>query len=220
MYVPAAYRPPERGWVLNTIRAYPLALLVSGTADVPFATHLLAVPAFDDADGGPLEGRRLLGHLNRANPHWRGLADGGRALLVFSGPHSYVSPTVYGVTPAAPTWNYVSVHVRGRVRPIHDPESTSDVVRRTAACCEARFGNGWQQAGSLEYFAGLLPGVGAFELVIEEAEGMFKLSQDQTPALRDRVLAAFEGSPATHPHELARLMRELREPAGEPGEAR
>jgi transcriptional regulator len=215
VYVPTIYRPPEPGWVLDAIRANPLATLVSeagGAGEVPFATHLLAIPAWeDDPADGSLVGLTVLGHLNRDNPHWSALSDGGRALLVFTGPSSYVSPTVYDVTPAAPTWDFVSVHVRGTVRLIEAGDATMDVVRRGVAFCERHFGNGWRDEGSVEYFAKILPGVGAFELVVEAVDGMFKLSQEQSPALRERVLDAFERGPTTQRRELARLMRGLPE---------
>ncbi|MFC6094871.1 FMN-binding negative transcriptional regulator [Saccharothrix lopnurensis] len=214
MYVPTTYRPPEPGWVLDVVRSHPLALLVSGGGgdEVPFATHLPAIPADQDGPAdGSLVGRTVLGHLNRENPHWSALTDGGRALLVFTGPGSYVSPTVYGVTPAAPTWDFVSVHVRGTVRLVRDRDATLDVVRRTVAFCEERFGDGWQDRDSVGYFDRILPGVGAFELVVEAVDGMFKLSQEQSPALRERVLDAFERGPTTQRRELARLMRGLPE---------
>jgi transcriptional regulator len=210
VYVPQIYRPPERRWALDAVRDHPLALVASSGPEVPFATHALVVPAFDDdPEDGELVGSTLLGHLNRANPHWSALVDGGEVLAVFTGPHSYVSPAVYETSPAAPTWDFVAVHVRGRVRLLVDPEDTRRVVRRAARLCEERFGRGWRADTSFGYFDRLLPGVGAFELLVTAADAMFKLSQEQPPQVRERVLSAFDGSRSAHGQELAALMHGL-----------
>jgi transcriptional regulator len=213
VYVPTTYRPPDPAWVLDTVREHPLALLVSEGDRVPHATHLLALPPSGEAP--ELVGQTLLGHMNRANPHWSALVDGGAALLVYTGPNGYVSPTVYGVTPAAPTWDFVSVHVRGTVRKIDRGEPTMAVVQRTVEFCERHFGAGWRYDDSLDYFRKILPGVGAFALEVTAVDGMFKLSQEQEPPLRRRVADSFACHPSTGQQSLAGLMRRLPASQGE-----
>src|SRR5687767_1479052 len=98
MFVPPFYREPDASWMVDLVRGNPLALAVTNgdPQEGPFATHLPVI--FDpEASGdvqGELVGATLLGHLNRANPHWSALQDGELVLLTFTGPHSYVSPTV------------------------------------------------------------------------------------------------------------------------------
>src|SRR3546814_11682458 len=93
------------------MRDCPFATLVTTFEGAPFATHL---PLLHEAEGGPHG--RIVGHMARQNPQWRGFADGGEALIVFHGPHAYVSPTWYERQPAVPTWNYPTVHASGRDR--------------------------------------------------------------------------------------------------------
>ncbi len=203
MFVPDSYRPPDQAWMADVIREHALALLITVGPDGPLATHVPTILDGDPpADG--LAGVRVLGHMNRANPHWRALE--GPALLVYQGPQGYVSPTIYDTTPAAPTWNFTAVHLRGRLEPIDDRAATLDVVRRTAATLERELGDGWDQSDSLGYFDQLLPGVGAFAITVDTAEGMFKLSQEQQPAVRDRVACSFAGSDRGSHRQLADLM--------------
>jgi transcriptional regulator len=213
MFVPELYRPPGPRWTGDLVRGFPLAVLVTSGPERPFATHLPTLLAEDldggEPAGGDLAGGRIYGHLNRANPHWAALAPGLPATLIFQGPNGYVSPTVYRVTPAAPTWNFTAVHLHGTVQPIHDPAQTMRIVRATVRALECRHGTGWDPNGSADYFRTLLPGVGAFALDIESADGMFKLSQEQPPEIRRRTGAAFSASERGLHQELAALMNRL-----------
>jgi transcriptional regulator len=210
MYVPSQYRAPDSSWMLDLLCRNPLALMVTnGEPETgPHATHLPVIPDRGPAAEWPadLAGATLLGHMNRANPHWRALADWSTVLLVFTGPHAYVSPTVYQVTPAAPTWNFTSVHVHGRIRRIESRAETLDVIRATVSCFEREFGNGWDMSGSIDYFQKILPGVGAFHVTVSHAEGMFKLSQEQAPEVRERVRLSFAHRESTGCREAASLM--------------
>ncbi|MER5779558.1 FMN-binding negative transcriptional regulator [Streptomyces sp. NPDC002039] len=213
MFVPAFYRQPETSWMVDLIRNNPLALMVANSAgqDAPFATHLPVIPD-PDADGPwapDLSGAILLGHMNRANPHWRAMETGDSALLAFTGPHAYVSPTVYERSPAAPTWNFTSVHVRGSIVKIEDTEETLHVVKSTVRAFEKDFGADWDMEESLGYFRQILPGVGAFRLTVSGADGMFKLSQEQEPEVRDRVRRDFGRRDCGRHRETAALMGRL-----------
>jgi len=211
MYVPAIYRAPDPSWIVDLIRGHPLALLTSNGDGAPNATHVpVILPDQDRAESAGLDGITLLGHMNRSNPHWSALADGMTVLLVFHGPQSYVSPVVYGVTPASPTWDFTAVHVRGVLTTIQDRAETLAVVRSTVRTFESRFGQDWDMSTSLDYFARIVPGVGAFRITITGAEGMFKLSQEQPDGVRERVLREFAGRESDSCRGLARLMVNLR----------
>lgn len=211
MFGPAHYEG-DAAAALAVVQANPLATLTTSADPVPYATHLpIVVPEDTEKalrDGAQdLRGLRLVGHLNRANPHWSRLASGPSAgLLIFRGPNGYISPEVYGYTPAAPTWNFVSVHVRGTIRPLAAGEETLGVIRRTVRELEGRFGRGWDMTSSLGYFDRIVPAVGAFEVHVEQVDGMFKLSQEQSEQARERTTRHFAGSPDGTHRELAAWM--------------
>ncbi|MEE1808152.1 AMP-binding protein [Streptomyces sp. BE133] len=187
MFVPPMYRITDADLVHEVIRQHPLAMLASNGPTTPYTTHLPIIhePGAEQPDS--LTGFSLFGHLNRANPHWRALAGGAPATLMFTGPTSYVTPALYDTPVAAPTWNFVTVELTGDLVPLTDREETLEVVRRTAELFEQRFGRGWESERSVEYFRSIVDGVGAFRFDVVTGQAMFKLSQEKEPAIRDRV---------------------------------
>jgi transcriptional regulator len=218
MYVPKPYAVSER-WATELMRRHPLALLITNGPGHPLATHLPTIVAPEERArldaGQALVGTTVLGHLNRSNPHWASLQADAPAVLIFQGPNSYVSPTLYEVTPAAPTWNFTSVHLHGTLRAIDDREQTLQIIRWTVEAFEAEFGANWDMRASFEYFQRIVPGVGAFAFEVAAVDSMFKLSQEQPAEVRGRVERAFAARASGSPHqELAKLMRRL-EPASD-----
>ncbi|MFF8919308.1 FMN-binding negative transcriptional regulator [Streptomyces sp. NPDC015032] len=213
MFVPGQYRQPDGSWIVDLLRGNPLALFVTNgsTTDGPYATHLPVIrdPQTPDEWSDDLSGATLLGHMNRANPHWKALESGTVALLTFTGPHAYVSPTVYRTTPAAPTWNFTAVHVHGVVEQIESTEETLDVVQSTVRAFEGEFGADWDMSDSVDYFRKIVPAVGAFRFTVSRAEGMFKLSQEQKPEIRERVQQSFTQRESALHRETAELMSRL-----------
>ncbi|MEW1614247.1 MULTISPECIES: FMN-binding negative transcriptional regulator [unclassified Streptomyces] len=213
MFVPRQYREPDTSWMADLIRTNPLALLVSnGSPETgPLATHLPVIvdPAADAVPAADLAGTTLLAHMNRANPHWSAITTDSTILLTFTGPHAYVSPAVYEMTPAAPTWDFTSVHVHGTVEKIESIEETLKVVQSTVRAYESEFGHGWDMTESLGYFRKIVPAVGAFRVLVSGAEGMFKLSQEQESHVRDRVHKSFASSGCTRHRATAELMSRL-----------
>ncbi|MFI7547028.1 FMN-binding negative transcriptional regulator [Actinoplanes sp. NPDC049599] len=206
MLVPTMYQAASPGQITAVVTGHPMAVLVTNGSPVPHATHLPVIPV---ADGNIRSGSTLWGHMNRANPHWRSLDAGTAGKLVFSGPGTYVCPVLYETEPAAPTWDFAVVHLSGRIIPIAPGEPTLAVVRRTAATLEHAFGAGWDQNSSVDYFRALEPGVGAFEFVVGDVEAMFKLSQEKEPAVRQRIMDDFAGTPRNGSVQVSRLMSEL-----------
>ncbi|MEV7246031.1 FMN-binding negative transcriptional regulator [Streptomyces sp. NPDC093248] len=222
MLIPPMYRPRRAGDVVDTVRRNPLALLVSGGDRTPYATHApIVVERLDDAPGAeqPLAGATLLGHMNRTNDHWQALQDGADVLAVFQGPHAYVSPAAYDRRPAAPTWNFVTVHLRGRLEPIATGDATLDVVTTTVRELEKVAGTGWDMTASLDYFRKIQPGVRAFRVHVESVEAMFKLSQEHTPEVRRSIRDHLSANGTGLSRELSQAMWDEEFEADDPGAA-
>ena len=81
-----------------------------------------------DFSNPPAERRQLQGHMSRANPHWRLFEQDGRSLVIFAGPHAYVSPRWYDHV-NVPTWNYVAVHVYGKPRLVTDAAEMHELMK-------------------------------------------------------------------------------------------
>lgn len=109
MYVPKAFQETDRNTLFQFIRENSFALLISnGSNGIPVATHL-PIELLPDTNGQFV----LVGHLAKANPHWKLLIQDAPVLAVFSGIHSYISSSWYDHV-NVPTWNYMSVHITGR----------------------------------------------------------------------------------------------------------
>jgi len=196
------YPAPSPEQELELVRRNPFALVVSGGTP-PVATH---TPVLLPEGASALAGVTLLGHMARANPQWRSF--GPEVLVVFSGPHGYVSPTAYGYTPAVPTWNYAAAHVTGAVELIDDREETLAVVEHTVRTEEAGRDPVWDMTSSRARFAELVGGVVAFRVHVRTVRSNFKLSQDMPEEVRARIRANLRD----HDHgAVAALMVELDE---------
>src|SRR5438093_1563819 len=175
MYVPEAFDASDRAWCHALIRAESFATLVTvDEVGAPFATHL---PFLLDARRGPLG--TLLGHVARANPHWRHLAaahaSGRPVLVVVQGPHAYVSPAWYHVHPSVPTWNYVAVHAYGLPALIEDPARVKALLTTLVQTHEAGRPAPWTFESLPEaYVDGMIRGIVAFEIPIDRLEGKAK----------------------------------------------
>lgn len=176
MYVAPHFRPASTADAFAIVRDHPFGLLVSQHEGRPVATHTPMLPDGED---------HLIGHVARANPQWRSLADQA-VLAVFSGPHAHVTPTWYAAAPAVPTWDYVAAHLHGRAEVIDDADGTAAVLRRLTTAFE---GERWRFDDQPERFlAGMMKGVVAFRIRVLEVQASFKLSQNRSAADRAGVV--------------------------------
>ncbi|MEO7360335.1 MAG: FMN-binding negative transcriptional regulator, partial [Gemmatimonadaceae bacterium] len=119
MYIPTHFREDDRGNLLAFMRAHSFATVVSIVNGIPFATHIpVSVEMRDDIVF-------LTGHVSKANEHVRAFAPESTALslIIFSGPHAYVSPSAYEARESVPTWNYIAVHAVGVLHTVRFAES-------------------------------------------------------------------------------------------------
>ncbi|QIS05601.1 FMN-binding negative transcriptional regulator [Nocardia brasiliensis] len=208
MYVPPIYHPAKAEWTDYVIRRYPLAVLLTNGPAYPFATHCPLIVERSAHPNGDAAEYWFLGHMNRANPHWQSLSAGVGAKLIFSGPNSYITPAMYNVPVAAPTWDFISVHVSGMLYPMESGEPTLDVVTRTVAAFENLFGANWDTTDSLDYFDRIVHGVGAFRFVSTSVHSMFKLSQEKPADMQDRIIAELCVADSGSARDLGEFMRQ------------
>src|SRR5262245_9775346 len=138
MYIPNSFREDDQGELYALIRQYNFAILVTQHDGAPFATH---APFLLDAERGPHG--TLLAHLARANPQWRDFDGEQEALVIFQGPHAYISPSWYEVAPSVPTWNYAAVHAYGRPRIVDDHARLYRFLEALVDTHESAFARPW-----------------------------------------------------------------------------
>ncbi|HYH97576.1 FMN-binding negative transcriptional regulator [Hyalangium sp.] len=204
MYLPRLFQEQDPERLLAFMRRHSFATLVTMEDDVPFATHLPFL--VEPGAAGP--GGRLLAHMARANPQWRAFSQDRDVLVVFQGPHTYVSPSWYVTEPNVPTWNYAVVHAYGRPRVIEEPEECLRILRESVATYESGFEKPWSLEQVGDYAQRLLPGIAAFELRLSRVEGKFKLNQNRAPEDRRAVMSLLERSEEPEQRAVGALMRE------------
>jgi transcriptional regulator len=190
MYMPKPFEETRVEQLHALIRAHPLGALVVDGPDGLDANH---VPFELDASAGTHG--RLLAHVARANPLWQEAKDGSEALVIFRGPHAYISPNWYPSKHEShrqvPTWNYQVVHVHGRIRIRDDERFVRGLVARLTHVQEAQTGAArpWRMTDSpAEFIDGMLAAIVGIEIEIERIVGKWKLGQNREA--RDRVNAA------------------------------
>jgi transcriptional regulator len=203
MFRPAYTRVEDPARILAFVRDYPFGILVSEAEDgAPFGTHIPFLVR--QAGAGGLE---LAGHVAKANPHWR-LWNGEReSLVIFSGPHGYVSPSWYGEHPSVPTWNYAAVHAYGRPRALTGQEELWALVAAQIDAYEVGREAPWRPGLPPDYRDRMLAGIVGLVMPVSRWEAKFKLSQNRSIEDRERVTARLETSPYPGDRELGRFMR-------------
>jgi len=207
MYVPAAFAAPDHDCLHRLMRDYSFAALVSVLDGRPFASHL---PFILDIDRGPYG--TLRAHMARANPHSQTLGSRLESLVVFQGPHAYVSPNWYRTHPSVPTWDYAVVHAYG-IPSVLDDAALDRLLNQLVAEHEKEMKTPWSAATlPVDYRDKMRRAVVGFEIEIARLEGKFKLSQNRDAIDRRNVQAALEASEDALGRETAVLMRELAAP--------
>jgi len=187
MYQPDHFRVDDLPQIHALMRARPFAALVSGGSLGIYATHLPTVLK-DDAPFGLIEC-----HLARANPHWKELAKGEEALMIFQGPEGYITPNWYASKAAhgkvVPTWNYAVAHAYGRPEVVSDKDWLRRHVGELTAQQESSETKPWLVSDAPDAFVEvMLRGIVGFRFAITRLEGKWKMSQNRPVEDREGVV--------------------------------
>lgn len=192
MYLPSHFVEARPEVLHGCIGAHPFGLLV--TQDGAGAIEANGLPFIHDADpaGGP---GVLRGHVARANPVWSTARGELESLVVFQGPHGYVSPAWYPSKAehgkVVPTWNYLMVQGRGRLRAIEDTAWLRAFVTRLTDRHEQGRAQPWAVADApADYLDAMLRAIVGVEIVLTSLTGKWKVSQNRSTA--DRLGVANE----------------------------
>ena len=180
MYLRPAFNETDLGRIAAMIEQNSFGTLVTHGPNGLLATH---VPFLVKRAGEKLV---LTAHLGAPNPQCA-LLDGGDAMAIFTGPHAYISPLWYRTQPAVPTWDYVAVHIHGKLEAVTEPDEISDILRALAVHDPEKF-----DLDTLpdKFRASMIAGIRAFRLPAEGIEAQWKMSQNRSPADRVAVAAA------------------------------
>ena len=187
MYNPSHFVEQRPELLAEFIEAHPLAILISSDREGPQATH---VPMVLHRDSGKYGLLRC--HLARANTQWKSITDSTPVLAVFSGAEHYITPNWYPSTAehgkVVPTWNYLTVHVRGVGRELSDDELLAHLKELTTRH-EQPFPEPWTVDGApADFIQALRKAIVGIEIEITSLEGKWKASQNRNEADRAGVI--------------------------------
>jgi len=147
--------------------------------------------------------------MARANAQWKDFDQGVEALVIFQGPHTYISPSWYETQPSVPTWNYVVAHAYGVPQLIEDEARVWAILKELVAKHEEGFAKPWRMDNPDDYLRKMMRGIVAFEIPITRLEGKFKLSQNRSVRDQSRVVEALAHDPDPDAQRVMALMRAL-----------
>ncbi|MFT8317641.1 MAG: FMN-binding negative transcriptional regulator [Sporolactobacillus sp.] len=199
MYTPESFKLTDKNRIFNLIDRFPFATIFSQHTGKACATHLPLV----------LDRKKelLIGHFARPNDQWNDLAQ-QESLIVFQGPHCYISPTWYETKMAVPTWNYVAVHLYCQAEIIDDPEELRDSLDGLVRKFEDGENNYQMNHVDSDFIQKMFKGIAGVRFKINRIEAKQKLSQNHPEERKKRVIDHLRALGDENSCAIAQLMEE------------
>jgi transcriptional regulator len=198
MYIPTAFSITDPIKLADIMSRFSFALLISRDGNSSFASHLPFL--FHAQEGSP---GVLLSHMARANRHWQLFSQDEEVLVIFQGPHAYISPTWYVSEIAVPTWNYVTVHAYGKVQLLKTDTELDAILDGTVSKHESGFAQPWTLQMPEEMKTKLKQAIVGFKIELTRVEGKFKLGQNRSQEDQEKMLANLRAQPDAESRALA-----------------
>jgi len=174
MYIPRHFQITDREEIFSFIEQNAFGQIISTLQGRLFSTHIPFLVSDDK--------QKLFGHFARHNPQRKDI-DGQEVMVTLEGPHGYISPSWY-LNPGVPTWNYQAVHIYGICKILPELTAVKTIVDRLSNKYEEAFETYWE----LDYNAGMLKHIVAFEIKITNIQCKYKLSQNRSEQDRENVI--------------------------------
>ena len=189
LYIPKPHLVEDRQFLHDFMDEFPFVELVTAMPSLRI-TH---IPVWLDRKAGRYG--TIHGHISRQNPQTNTFDGKQPAVIVFRGPHGYISPTWYAKTDVVPTWNFAVVHATGKLRPVSGKKELNDLLSKLIGKFESYEGTDYDFSKLPDnYKYGLMAGILGFEMEIELLEGKFKLGQERSPADKRSLLKNLESA--------------------------
>ena len=202
MYTPKLYREDDRTRILEFLQQNDFATVLAHDGERPVASHLL-VEVIETSEGWFINS-----HMSRANPLWKMFERNSEILVIFQGPHTYISPTWYNHI-NVPTWNYQAVHLYGRPRLVTDREETYQLLKRLTDRYE-KSDRYRMETLPPDFVEKEMKGVMAFQVEVTQIQANYKLSQNRDDEDYWNIVANLDKREDELSHGVAEAMRRQR----------
>jgi transcriptional regulator len=187
MYIPKHYIENDKEKLVSFMEANSFAVMVNVVNGLPWGTHLPFVVKEE-------EGRVMLyTHMARANDQWKAFGNSSEVLIIFQGPHAYISPSLYEKQQNVPTWNYIAAHAYGKPVIISDNKKVIMLLEEMIRTYEKAYLDQWKSLAP-EYVSKMVKGIVAFGIEVTRLEGKYKLSQNKTVNEQHKIIDTLQQS--------------------------
>ena len=191
---------PEK--VFEFMKKNPFAIITGVFNDFPVATHVpLEIKKID-------EKIILTGHIMKATDHYKAFLENQNVLVIFSGPHCYVSASWYVKKNVASTWNYMDVHVKGKIQ-FTDEEGTKKIIENITDQYEKSDSAAAFNKLPKDYVERLSTAIAGFNIEVESVDNTFKLSQNHDPETRRQIIENLRKTGNDNSLQIANEMEKL-----------
>jgi transcriptional regulator len=202
MYIPSLNKFDDQQEAISFMRRYSFATIITVKDGVPTATHLpFIVPQKSDQI-------ILKSHFAKANPQSNDIID-NRALVIFTEPHAYISPKHYEKAESVPTWNYLAVHAYGKCVLLDGEANKAALLKETIESFDADYLKQWDGLPD-SFKQGMMKGIVAFEIAVDDLQAKKKLSQNKTTAERESIINELSQAENANEKDIAAYMSSLK----------
>ena len=200
MYIPDIYKNENQEAITAFLKENSFGILINQTNGKLWATHIPLELSVNK------EGKTILeGHISKENPQWKGFVENDQILAIFSGPHSYISPSWYDHE-NVPTWNYIAVHVYGKIK-IIEGAAVLESLKKLVDKYEQNSKNPVRIEDLSEQTMMQSRGIIAFEIEIEEIQAQQKMSQNRDNKNYQNIISELEKTNENHSIAVANEMK-------------
>lgn len=209
MFQPPMFKEERLSILHDLIDAYSFGILIAHEDGDISVNHLPFVLHQDLGDKGTLRA-----HMAKGNPLWKKFDAGSDIMVIFQGPHHYISPAWYASKAehgkVVPTWNYATVHARGVLQLIDDPDWLITQIGSLSDIHEAGRDDPWKVTDAPEkYIRGQMKGIVGLEIEITALVGKWKMSQNKNDADKLGIFAGLENDGDENALEMIRIMKDI-----------
>jgi transcriptional regulator len=197
MYLPERFKAKDDQAAFAVAKENPLATLISVVDGRPFVSH---IPLILEGEGSQL---KLVGHLAKANPHWKWIEQPLTA--IFHGPNAYVTPRWYAKDDV-PSWNYAVVHMTGVGRLLSGEDEIISCLKKLTAVTESKAAIPWEFWIPDDLASRLPAAIIGFEIEVQSMQAKFKLSQKASREDRAGIVQGLRAEGDERSEKIADLM--------------
>lgn len=200
MYKRPHFTETDSEKVFEFMQKNPFAIITCMNDDFPVATHV------------PLEIKKIenkiifTGHIMKETDHHKAFLKNENVLVIFNGPHCYVSASWYTKKNIASTWNYMTVHARGKLK-LKDNEDTKRIIESITNQYESNESEAAFNRMPREYIDRMSEAIAGFDIEIDSIENVFKLSQNRDEITRKQIVENLENLRDCQSAMIAREMK-------------